>query len=97
VKQCTFARPVKRVAIAIAAVAVLSLVLALRRFSSYSISRVDPRIRGLQQPFQTVNTGFYLDGGSVGIEIIDRDGKKIQLATPIWGSESQAELPLCRL
>jgi len=49
---------------------------------SYDLSRVEPRLRALQQPYQTVKTAYYMDGGSIGIEIVDRDGRMEQFAIP---------------
>ena len=48
----------------------------------YDIELVHPRLRALQQPYQTVKTGYYMDGGSIGIEIIDRDGHREMFAVP---------------
>ena len=78
----------KKLAIAIALLAVFSLALLLWPFSPYDLSRVHPSIRSLPQPYQSVTADSYLDGGSVGIEIIDRDGQKIQLAIPIHDDPS---------
>jgi hypothetical protein len=49
---------------------------------SYDITRVEPRLRALQTPYRSVKTGYYMDGGSVAVEIIDRDGKLEQFAIP---------------
>jgi hypothetical protein len=49
---------------------------------SYDITRVEPRLRALRKPYQHVKTAYYPDGGSVGIEITDRDGKVEQFAIP---------------
>jgi len=48
----------------------------------YDITRVEPRLSSLQEPYQRIKTALYLDGGSVGIEITDRDGKTEQFAIP---------------
>ena len=49
---------------------------------SFDINRIEPRLRTLQQPYQSIKTAYYLDGGSIGIEIVDRDGKTEQFAIP---------------
>jgi hypothetical protein len=36
----------------------------------------------LREPFTTVRAAYFLDGGSVGIEIVDRDGKRELFALP---------------
>src|SRR5450756_1882571 len=48
----------------------------------YDIQRVDSRLRSLQQPYRSVKTAYYMDGGSIGIEIVDRDGRMEQFAIP---------------
>ena len=53
-----------------------------RSAPSYDIQRVDSRLRALQQPYRSVKTGYYMDGGSIGIEIVDRDGRMEQFAIP---------------
>lgn len=53
-----------------------------RSAPSYDIKRVDSRLRALQKPYQIVKTGYYMDGGSIGIEIVDRDGRTEQFAIP---------------
>jgi hypothetical protein len=73
----------KKLIIAIACVGVAILGLLLWP-SSYDISRVNLSIRTLRQPYQRVSAEYFLDGGSVGMEIVDRDGQKIELAVPIY-------------
>lgn len=53
-----------------------------QRAPRYDIQRVDPRLRALHQPYRSVKTAYYTDGGSVGIEIVDRDGRSEQFAIP---------------
>jgi hypothetical protein len=48
----------------------------------YDVGLVHPRLRALQQPYRSVKTAYYMDGGSIGIEIIDRDGHREQFAIP---------------
>lgn len=48
----------------------------------FDMERVHPRLRALQQPYRSVTTAFYCDGGSVGMEIVDRDGRREQFAIP---------------
>ena len=52
--------------------------------SSFDLSRVHPSIRGLQKPYRSVTADYYLDGGSVGLDITDRDGQRLQLAIPVY-------------
>ena len=55
----------------------------------YSRPRVHPSIRNLQEPYQSVSTDFYLDGGSVGIRIVDRDNRIVELALPVFFDSPQ--------
>ena len=49
---------------------------------NYDVNQVCPQLLSLQKPYQSVKTSLYLDGGSIGIEIIDRDGHHEQFALP---------------
>ncbi len=51
-------------------------------FSSYDLSRMHPSIRSLVRPYRSVTAEYYLDGGSVGIDITDQNGQRLQLAIP---------------
>jgi hypothetical protein len=53
-----------------------------RPLPGYDVQLVHPRLRALQQPYQNIKTAYYLDGGSIGIEITDRDGRQEQFAIP---------------
>jgi hypothetical protein len=47
---------------------------------TYDSQKVHPRLRTLQQPYKTVKTYYFMDGGSIGIRIIDRDGHQEDFA-----------------
>jgi len=49
---------------------------------AYDPERVHPRLRALQQPYQSVKAVYYMDGGSIGIEIVDRGSSREQFALP---------------
>ena len=49
---------------------------------SYDANMVDSRLSALQPPYRSVNTCYYADGGSIGINIVDRVGKREQFAIP---------------
>ena len=51
---------------------------------SYDLSRVEPRLRALQAPYQNMKALYYLDGGSVGIEIVDQFGTREQFSFPVF-------------
>jgi hypothetical protein len=48
----------------------------------YDAALVEPRLLALKEPYRNVTTAYYADGGSIGIQIIDRDGRKEQFAIP---------------
>jgi hypothetical protein len=61
------------------------------REERYEIANVEPEIAGLQRPFSRVTAGYFLDGGSIGMEIIDANGKKLKLALPVGGEGTKQE------
>ncbi len=63
-------------------VVIIAAFLLLRATPEYDIDCVDPRLRALREPYQSVTTAYYLDGGSIGIEITDRDGRRVVFAFP---------------
>jgi hypothetical protein len=73
----------KKLAILALVTLVVVAILLLRPLPSYEMAHVHPSIRGLQQPFRSVTVEWYLDGGSIGMDITDRDGKLLQLAIPV--------------
>jgi hypothetical protein len=50
---------------------------------SFDLSRVCPQLLSLQKPYQSIKTVYFLDGGSIGIEIVDRNNMREQFALPI--------------
>jgi hypothetical protein len=57
-------------------------------FQSYTEEEVHPRLLALKKPYQTVSCEYFMDGGSVGINIVDHDGKIEQFAIPAHLGES---------
>lgn len=74
-----------RIRISISVVVAVGLGLLLWRPNAYDRSQVHPAVRDLPRPFQKVNAEYYLDGGSVGLEITDRTGHITRLAIPVGG------------
>ena len=75
----------RRRKITLIALLLLALVVAfliLQPGPSYDISRVDPRCEPFKRRTRTFWTEFFWDGGSIGIEITDRDGAQQQFAIP---------------
>ncbi len=46
---------------------------------SYDVKKIDKRLSGLKEPFKSVVVEHYFDGGSIGIEIIDKLGEKCDI------------------
>jgi hypothetical protein len=63
--------------------AILAVAAILWPTASYDLNRVHPSLRQLATPYQTVRTSDYLDGGSIGVVIVDRDGRRLLLALPV--------------
>jgi hypothetical protein len=56
---------------------------------NYSLSGVDPTLQGLAMPYQSVNLVNWSDG-SIGIRILDRDGRQLKLALPVSASPGKS-------
>jgi hypothetical protein len=52
------------------------LYIAFQSGPSYDPDGVDPRLSTLQQPYRQVKTYHWMDGGTIGIKIVDRDGRQ---------------------
>ena len=74
----------KRIVIVLASLMMVLIAILFLASPSYDVSSVHPSIRNLQQPYRLVTAHYYLDGGSIGLEITDRNGKKLQLVIPIY-------------
>ena len=61
--------------------------------TGYDINQVHPSLRELKTPYQSVNAGYYLDGGSISITIIDRDTRKLELALPVSSERKDRTYP----
>jgi hypothetical protein len=73
----------KTLIISLVIVAILAVAAVLWPTATYDRSRVHPSLRELATPYQSVSTGYYLDGGSIGVVIVDRDGRRLLLALPV--------------
>jgi len=73
----------KKLLISISLLVIVVAALVLWPTAGYDITQVHPSLRELATPYQSVNTGYYLDGGSIGITIIDRDARRLELALPV--------------
>ena len=73
----------KTLIVSIVCFAILAVAALLWPTASYDLNRVHPSLRQLATPYQSVGTGYYLDGGSIAVVIVDRDGRKLLLALPV--------------
>ena len=60
----------------------LAVIWIWRPPTRYNRDKADPRLSALQEPFRHVKSYYFLDGGSVGVEIMDKNGKVVQIAIP---------------
>ena len=75
-----FLRSFRRCLIGVIAVGLLALLFPLPRFAP---DGVDPRVAGMRRPFKQVVVGYYLDGGSIGIQVVDRAGLPNSFSLPV--------------
>lgn len=65
-------------------IAVIIFVLwIVRPPSSYDKSKVDGRLTSLEEPFKDVSAGYYQDGGSISIKIVDKNDTLLKVALPV--------------
>lgn len=62
---------------------------------TYEVGKLHPLLRQLKEPCDRVDAGYYLDGGSVDICVVDALGKEVTYSIPC-GSDYK-ELYLCRI
>jgi hypothetical protein len=54
----------------------------------YDLPNVHPELRALQKPYKKVTPTFFLDGGSVGVSIVDANDKQLKLALTIYSNQN---------
>jgi hypothetical protein len=62
--------------------AVVALLL-WRPVSTYDSAKVYPALRELPKPYKSVRADYYLDGGSIGVDVIGANGTNLQFAFPV--------------
>jgi len=60
----------------------LSAAWLFRPYEKADPDLVISELRDLEEPFQAVHTAYYLDGGSIGIWIIDNEGTELKMCLP---------------
>ena len=74
----------------LAAILIIGISWIFRPYESPDKSQVIPELAELQEPLQ-VETLMWADGGSLGIQIEDRDGKSVKLCLPNEFGEEENE------
>lgn len=82
----------KKISISVIAIAMILAVLYCWPYSRYDLSKIHPKLRGLNQPYQSITADVYLDGGSLSVEIIDRDGQVLQVALPVVAGTGSSQV-----
>lgn len=49
----------------------------------YDATQVTPALRALATPYRSVNAECFMDGGSIGLTIVDAHGQSLALALPV--------------
>jgi hypothetical protein len=73
----------KKLVIGSASISAMALLVWLLSSPRIDPQRVLPGLRDLAKPYRSVRTEYYLDGGSIGVEIMDQDGHRLALALPV--------------
>lgn len=60
----------------------ISTVWIYRPYKSFSTEKVAPEINALVPPSQSIETAYFMDGGSVGVAITDSAGKELLACIP---------------
>ena len=60
------------------------LVWVYRPYAKPDLRGVDPRVRDLQEPLKSVRVSYFLDGGSISLQLVDARGTNLLLAVPVW-------------
>lgn len=62
---------------------IVSILWIIRPCTSFDKSIIDKRLTSLEEPFKSARTSYYKDGGSVGIEIVDKNDTVLKIALPV--------------
>ena len=64
----------------------------LLRIPNYNIKGVHPALLVIKQPVSSATAHYYFDGGSIGLELIDSDGKSLAFALPVKKTNSSRQV-----
>lgn len=62
-------------------------------FPSYDRANVHPSLRALPTPYRSIRVEYYLDGGSIGVEVVGADGTIRQFSLPVDISGGRSTYP----
>jgi hypothetical protein len=68
--------------IAVVGIIATSLCWVYRPYARPDMAKVHPRLTALIEPYQKVDVGYLMDGGSISIDITDAEGNDLQVAVP---------------
>ncbi|RIK75194.1 MAG: hypothetical protein DCC68_21635 [Planctomycetota bacterium] len=61
--------------------------------AGYDPDRVHPVLRELREPFREVQAGYYLDGGSVSVRVVDATGREVNVVFKVeWHDRDDGRL-----
>jgi len=67
---------IQRCLITFGVISALALLWIFRPYATPDPDAVSKHLSELQEPFQSVDTAYFLDGGSVGIRVVDAQGER---------------------
>jgi hypothetical protein len=72
----------RKIKIVLGFLLVFFLIFLFRPYERVNYKMVDQRLRALEEPLKSVNICCFGDGGSIGFEIVDREGKTLAFCLP---------------
>jgi hypothetical protein len=76
---------IQRIAIFSGLLIAIGVAWIYRPYEKPKLDKVHPRVRDLQEPLRTLQVGYYLDGGSISLHIVDAGGTNLNISIPAWG------------
>lgn len=73
----------KLVIVSLIVISVVAVFVIIFKRPSYDLEKVHVDLRNLKEPFLSVDCMYFLDGGSIGMAVVDCDGKELKLAIPV--------------
>jgi hypothetical protein len=85
---------IKKALVALSIFSLLSCAWVFRPDHKPNMTEVIPELSGMKEPFKRIHSVYYLDGGTVGIQLIDQQDNEISfsLPAPLGGNDRYKEL-----